>query len=119
VTGDNSGVQIDSLRMAPLDEAGLPGYVAAVGIAADGEEILAVAHRQSCGTDASAYPSDWRDVAPHELPGRIPRRWARDHGLLICGRRSSTTGKPCRNTVNRPGDACPWHDGSRHEVVRL
>ena len=25
------------------------------------------------------------------------------------GRPARTTGKPCRNTVDHHGDACPWH----------
>jgi hypothetical protein len=95
--------------MACLDDEGLPGYVAAVGVTANGEEVMALVHRASCGTDAPAWPHDWRTVAPHELTGRLPRQWARTRGLLTCGRRSTTTGKPCRNTVDRPGDACPWH----------
>lgn len=98
----------DPSRLARLDDDGLPGYAAAVGITADGEEILALVHVGSTGTD-TPVARDWRTVAPHEMPGRLPARWARDHGLLICGRRAVTSGKPCRNTVRNVGDSCAWH----------
>jgi hypothetical protein len=94
---------------ADLDDVGLPGYTAATGIGPDGDFVFLLACRAAYGTDAPICPLDWRDVAPHELLGPLPRRFKRDHGVLICGRPARTTGKPCRNTVDRPGDACPWH----------
>lgn len=100
-------IQADVLRMVALDDVGLPGYAAAVGITADGEEILTLAHRASCGTDVPVQ-RDWAEVAPHECVGKLPARWARERGLMMCGRKTRKA-TLCRNIVRNPGDACMRH----------
>jgi hypothetical protein len=113
--------ELDVDRSADLDNDGAPGYTVGVAVTPDGTEEFVLVRRE-CINDADVrYPGThaaWRAVAPHELTGRIPQNWLRAHGVLICGRRSTATGKPCRNTVDWPGDACPWHDDSRQKMAR-
>ena len=109
--------ELDIDRSTDLDNEGAPGYTLGVAVTPEGTEEFVLVRRDSINETDVRYPSTdtaWRDAAPHELTGRIPQDWLRAHGLLICGRRSRTTGKPCSNTVDRPGDACLW----RATVVR-
>jgi hypothetical protein len=96
--------QIDEIRTVSLGDVGLQGYSAATAVTVDGEELLVLAHHGSLDTPAPCCPLDWRDLAPHELTGRLPRAYAPK-----CGRRASTSGKPCRVVVSRYGEACPTH----------
>ena len=113
--------ELDVDRSADLDNEGAPGYTVGVAVTPDGTEEFVLV-RRDCINDADVrYPGTdaaWRAVAPHELTGQIPQNWLRAHGVLTCGRRSTATGKPCRNTVDCPGDACPWHDDSRQKMAR-
>lgn len=45
--------------------------------------------------------------APHEQLGPMPREWKLRAGLGCVGRTRS--GRPCRNTIERPGGLCPAH----------
>jgi hypothetical protein len=104
--------ELDVDRCVDLDDEGGDGYIAGVAVTPEGTEEFVLVRRDSINDADVRYPGTetaWRNAAPHELTGRIPQDWLRVHGLLICGRRSRTTGKPCRNTVEHPGDACPWH----------
>ena len=47
---------------------------------------------------------DIRDIAPHELTGRLPKPFA-----PICGRTATASGRPCKIGVRMFGDACPRH----------
>jgi hypothetical protein len=95
---------VDELRSVDLADAGLPGYSACTLVACSGDEWMVLIHDGSLDTPASCQPSDWREVAPHELTGCLPRAYA-----PRCGRRASTSGKPCRVVVFRYGEACPTH----------
>lgn len=110
--------ELDADRSVDLDDVGAPGYTAGVAVTSDGTEEYVLAYRGHLNDDDARYPSHelaWQHIAPHELTGRLPRQWARTRGLLTCGRRSTATGKPCRNIVDHAGDACMWHDGTQHE----
>jgi hypothetical protein len=52
----------------------------------------------------SGLAEDWRRIAPHELVGRLPKPYA-----STCGRRATSSGKPCKVRVPMWGDACPTH----------
>ena len=54
--------------------------------------------------DNTVWPADWRALAPHELTGRLPKA----HGPT-CGRRATSSGKPCMVRVPMYGDACSTH----------
>ena len=63
---------VDRARGIDLADAGLSGYCAAVIVAADGEERLALL---KYGTgDCDYWPADWKTVASHEIPG-LPVYW--------------------------------------------
>ena len=105
---DTGADTVDWPRSAPLDDQGLPGYTAVVSVGPDGgEPLLALARRDLLGGPADCWPADWRAVAPHELPGRLPRAFAPS-----CGRTASTSGRPCRARVPSWGDACAHHAGA-------
>ena len=96
--------RIDEHRLAPLDDQGSPGYDAVVVVTAGGEERLVLCWRDGLNrTDNPYWPDDWRAVAPH-LTGRQPKAYA-----PTCGRRATSSGKPCRLRVPMYGDACPRH----------
>ena len=96
--------RIDEHRMAHLDDVGGPGYSAVVAITSDGEERLVLAWRDGLNTSATYWPEDWRERAPHELTGRLPKPYA-----PTCGRTATSSGRPCRVGVRMYGDACPRH----------
>ena len=96
--------QIDEHRLARLDDHGLPGYDAVVVVTAAGEERLVLAWREALNTTATYWPTDWRQRAPHELTGRLPKPYA-----PICGCRATATGRPCRVGVRVWGDTCARH----------
>lgn len=88
---------IDEHRCAPLDDVGLPGYVAAVVVTAAGEERLVLACREALNRPVPYWP-DWRETAPHELIG-----------APICGSRATVTGRPCGVHVREWGRTCATH----------
>lgn len=94
---------VDWDRSAPLDDAGVPGYVAVVAVSTGGEERLALVLRDDLDRPVPCFPVDSRAFAPHELVGRLPKPYA-----PACGRRACS-GRPCRVRVPSWGDACPRH----------
>lgn len=72
-------------------------------IGPDGDEVLALVDEEAMDSLAPFRPDDWRQVAPHELTGRLPRGYAPK-----CGR-PTTSGRPCRSRVRTPGDRCGVH----------
>jgi hypothetical protein len=107
--------RIDEHRMARLDDEGLIGYAAVVAITSDGEERLVLCWRDGLNTSATYWPIDWRQRAPHELTGRLPKPYA-----PTCGRTATSSGRPCRVRVPMWGDPCPRHaaiDSERSQPV--
>ena len=47
------------------------------------------------------WPANWRERAPHELVGKLPKAFA-----PTCGRTATSSGRPCRVRVAMYGDAC-------------
>jgi hypothetical protein len=113
---DTSGWdRIDEHRMAHLDDVGSPGYSAVIAITSDGEERLVLAWRDGVGHPDPYWPDDWRQLAPHELTGRLPKPYA-----PMCGCTATSSGRPCRVRVPMYGDACPRHapiDSERSQPV--
>jgi hypothetical protein len=107
---DDNAMHSDPDRSVYLCDVGQPDYWAAVGIAADGTEILYLHQR---GTTSGRPDPRCRDVA-HEQLGPLPPRWAARTALCAfrCGR-TTMAGQPCRMYVSRPGDACGWHRRSK------
>ena len=60
--------------------------------------------RDGLNREGAYWPDDWRERAPHELTGRLPKPYA-----PICGCTSTATGRPCRVRVRMYGDVCPRH----------
>lgn len=105
-TDNNYSLPIDLDRSISLEDAGLPGYGACVLLGVDGEEVLALIYGSTVDADddGPCVPLSWKDTAPHELTGRLPRAYAPK-----CGHRASTSGKACQNVVSQYGQRCPWH----------
>ena len=103
--------RIDEHRMAHLDDQGSPGYTAVVAITADGEERLVLAWREGLTGPDPYWPADWKQIAPHELTGRLPKPFA-----PTCGSTATATGRPCRVRVVLFGDACPRHAAIESEA---
>lgn len=102
---------IDNARSAHLCAAGLPGYVAATAIEADGAEHLVLVQAGSVGDKAVRYNPACPEVE-HEQLGPLPldvvRRITISRRTLRCGRRTKQ-GAPCQTPVARAGDACGRH----------
>lgn len=115
---DPHAAVVDFGRTAFLDDEDGHHVAAVVTSRADGEHLVLVDPDRL--DDAGArYDPLCRDVA-HEQPGPLPRAVAarvRDAGRPRCGRRTNSTGRPCRVRVIAPGDACGAHallwDGAR------
>jgi hypothetical protein len=77
---------------------------------ADGTEHLLLAEYDGIGDESVRYDFTCADVA-HEQHGVLPPWWAARVALapLRCGRRTKTTGRPCRIEVSRRGEACGLH----------
>jgi hypothetical protein len=110
-TDTSSWDRIDEHRMAHLDDQGLIGYAAVVVVTGDGEERLVLCWRDGLNTSATYWPIDWRLDAPHELVGRLPKPYA-----PICGRRATSSGRPCRVRVPMYGDSCARHAAIESEA---
>lgn len=95
--------EIDEARSVILADVGGHGYLAATVITPSGDEHLVLAHLESLGTASPGWRTDWREIAPHERTGRLPRAFAPK-----CGR-SSSSGKPCRTVVAQYGLPCALH----------
>ena len=67
---------IDPARSARLYDVGLPGYIAATAIGADGETHLVLAHGDALGDTGVRYDPDCAD-APHEQCGQLPLEFVR------------------------------------------
>lgn len=102
---------LDGTRSACLCDVGQPGYIAAVVIADDGTEHLALALRDGIGDDDMVYDRHCADVG-HEQAGQLPGAWReRIWGALArCGR-PTAAGQPCRRMVSTPGEPCRQHRG--------
>jgi hypothetical protein len=100
---------VDTARSACLCGSGSPGYAAAVCVADDGAEHLVLLREDLLGDPNFGY--DPQPTAPHEQLGELPPRWRSRVQLapLRCGRRTKTTGRPCRIEVGRWGDPCGLH----------
>ena len=96
---------IDPDHSVDLDAQGSPGYSAVVVTPVDTERLLLV-RRDALGLDGARFWTEQqlRQVAPHELTGRLPKPYA-----PICGCRATSSGKPCKVRVSMWGDACPRH----------
>ena len=101
------GSLIDNERSACLCDVGAPGYVAAVCVTPDGQDVLWLVRPELFERD----DADLGDVdQSHEKLGRLPahvreRIWG---DALRCGRPTSS-GRPCRIRVTNPGDPCGIH----------
>lgn len=111
---------IDDDRSACLCDAGLPGYVAAVAVAADGRTDLVLANEELVGDDRHTY-NHATPEARHEQLGPLPLEYVRRITINNrrlrghrCGRRTKS-GTVCRMRVPNPGDACEWHRTSSTE----
>jgi hypothetical protein len=82
-----------------------------VVVTVSGEERLVLCRWEYLDDPGHSYwPADWRTLAPHELTGRLPKAFA-----PTCGRRTTSSGRPCRVGVPIYGDACPRHAGINTE----
>jgi hypothetical protein len=91
-----------------LDDAGLPGYLAAEGVDPAGDRILFLACQGLLGD--GRYPIMPAIDVAHEQLGALDWRLRDRIGLAAfrCGRRTRA-GAQCRVIVSQPGDACGWH----------
>lgn len=62
---------IDSARSGNLDDAGLPGYRAAMVVSPDGTEYMLLARRDQVGDENARYDAACRAVE-HEQLGPLP-----------------------------------------------
>jgi hypothetical protein len=112
---DGSAHLIDELRSACLCEEGQNEYLAALLVAADGDEHLALVQRVAIG-DERVRADFTCSTVEHEQLGELPlefvRRIAVSRRTNRCGR-PTKTGAPCQTPVADPGAACAWH---RNEV---
>ncbi len=67
---------IDPARSARLYDVGLPGFIAATAIGADGETHLVLAHGDALGDPTVRYDPDTLD-ALHEQRGPLPLEYVR------------------------------------------
>lgn len=103
---------LDGLRTVGLDDVGGSGYHVGVMISHSGEECFVLVDGASLGTPAPVWVANWRDLAPHELTGRLPRAYAPK-----CGR-ASASGRPCKNVVGQYGQHCSNHQHLTQEAQR-
>jgi hypothetical protein len=103
---------IDNLQSSCLCDAGLPSYIAAVLVAADGRQDLVLVHEELLGDERHTYNYTVPEAA-HERVGPLPLEFVRKITISRrthrCGRPTKSTGAPCRTPVARPGDTCAWH----------
>lgn len=97
-----NGSSIDVGRSRLLDDVGGSHFLCTV-IGPDGDEVLALVDEEAMDSLAPFHPDDWRQLAPHELTGRLPRAYAPK-----C-ERPTTSGRPCRSRVRNAGDHCAVH----------
>ena len=100
---DDEHEVIDLHRSVGLEDYGLPGYGVAVTITSFGTERFVLVRMDAMGA-RFWREEDIRDIAPHELTGRLPKPFA-----PICGRTATASGRPCKIGVRMFGDACPRH----------
>jgi hypothetical protein len=103
---------IDERASACLCDVGLPGYVAAVLVAADGRQDLVLVDEELIGDERHAYNRTTPE-AVHDQLGELPIEYVRRITISRrrthrCGRRTKS-GAPCQTPVTRAGDACSWH----------
>lgn len=97
---------VDRDRSASLWDVGAPGYLAAVGVDPDGQDVLAVVSEEHLGVKGA--PQGCADQ-PHEQTGPLPALWRRRiNGDPRCGQ-PTRAGRPCRIRVANRGDACGAH----------
>jgi hypothetical protein len=103
---------IDERASACLCDVGLPGYVAAVLVAADGRQDLVLVDEELIGDERHAYNRTTPE-AVHEQLGELPlaivRRITISSRVHRCGRPTKTTGRPCRIEVSHRGEPCGLH----------
>lgn len=81
----------------------------------DGQEMFIVQRYDPDQTDHTfrLRPPDHERIGP--LPREIQRRiW----GTSTFCNRPNRSGKPCRSTVDRPGEPCRWHVGAEPMTTR-
>ncbi|ORV25525.1 hypothetical protein AWB98_18025 [Mycolicibacterium conceptionense] len=107
---DTGLARIDEIRSETLEDVGLPGYRACTIVTPLGDEQFVLVHEDSLGTPSPAWHPDWREVARHELTGKLQGDLA-----PLCGRPNTTesyTGtytSGCRKHVSVQGDTCDKH----------
>ena len=100
-------LEVDFDRTACLCDSDGHAFFAAVVIDGDGEETLWLVHRPSLNVPGADHGNPY---PTHELVGRLPgvihqRVWGEG---TRCGRPTGL-GRPCRNRVTEPGQACGLH----------
>lgn len=107
---DHTSIVLDD-RSVCLCDVGQSAYIAATIISPDGAQRLVLAEREAIGDPGTRFDPTCSTVA-HEQPGPLPmefvRRFTIGQRTHRCGRRTCK-GCPCRNRVDRPGQACEWH----------
>jgi len=97
---------LDRQRSAPLWDVGAPGYLAAVGVDPDGEDVLALVSEEHLNVENA--PQGCADQ-PHEQTGPLPAVWRRRiNGHPRCGQ-PTAQGRPCQAGVTSQGDVCRVH----------
>jgi hypothetical protein len=101
---------IDPHRSACLCDAGSADYLLATVVAEDGSTKFVLALQEAIG-DEDALVATTTPDATHEQLGPLPDRWRWriQTAAYRCGRRTKTTGRPCRITVDKPGQPCGLH----------
>src|SRR5690348_13058735 len=96
---------VDWQRSARLDDVGLAGYVLAAAVTSDGDDTLWIIDEAELDAE---HPRHGNADQPHERTEPLPDRWRYRVALAPyrCGRRTKTTGRPCRVEVPGPGRTC-------------
>jgi hypothetical protein len=103
---------VDWERTVHLCDVGMPGHVIAVAVTDDGRDTLWIVDEEELHAED---PRHGNGDQPHEWTGALPERWRHRVALAPyrCGRRTKTTGRPCRIEVSAPGRACGLHSEGR------
>lgn len=108
-------ILLDRERSASLWDVGAPGYLAAIGVDPDGQDVLMLVLEQNLNVDHA--PQGCPDQ-PHEELGRLPAVWRRRiNGDPRCGQ-PTANGRPCRVKVGGQGDVCGVHRRPRRGALQ-
>jgi hypothetical protein len=130
VSADNASLITYTVCLCPDCTVGTPspGYALVEAVDTRGGTHYLLAYCDAIGDERVRYDPTCSDVA-HEQLGPLPKellddiadstayhlRRLRVRPIHRCGR-PTCKGRPCRNRVNHPGQACEWHQ--QPSVVR-